>query len=108
MLTAEVEVDRGGDLAHLVLRFDFVEARIGLDDVVELEDHQVLVGSDRLYLEVGPRVLREQGVAPEPLYVRFRGGEQLALEDQLVAVVLLPQLRLLGEAGSEILRHPHR
>ncbi len=38
LLTAEVEVDGGGHLAELVLGLDLVEAGVGLDDVIQLQN----------------------------------------------------------------------
>ena len=40
LLTAEVEVDGGGDLAKLVLGAHFVEPRVALDHIVDLEHHE--------------------------------------------------------------------
>lgn len=106
-LTTEVEVDGGCDLAHLVLRLDLVETGVGLDDIIELEHHQELVGPDTLYLEVGPVILAELGLAAEPRDLGLGRTHQLTLEYQSVAVVLLSQLRLLREAGREVVGDPH-
>lgn len=47
-LTAEVKIDGGGHLAHLILSFDLVEPRVRLDHVVQLEHHQKLVVGNAL------------------------------------------------------------
>uniref|UniRef100_A0A182QTM6 Uncharacterized protein n=1 Tax=Anopheles farauti TaxID=69004 RepID=A0A182QTM6_9DIPT len=78
-------------------------AGIGIDDVVELEHHEVLVLAERLDLELGPRVLGQQLLAAVPFDGRLRLRHQLTLEDQPVAIVLLAQLRLLGETWREIM-----
>lgn len=106
-LTTEVEVNGGCDLAHFVLCLDLVETGVGLDDVIELEHHQELVGPDALHLEVGPVILAELGLAAEPSDLGLGRTHQLTLEYQPVAVVLLPQLRLLREAGREVVGDPH-
>ena len=40
LLTAEVEVDGGGDLAKLVLGAHLVQPRVALDHIVDLEHHE--------------------------------------------------------------------
>ena len=40
LLTAEVEVDGGGDLAKLVLGAHLVQPGVALDHVVDLEHHE--------------------------------------------------------------------
>lgn len=107
-LTAKIEIDGGSDLAHLVLRLDLVQTGVGLDDIVELEHHEELVGADALHLEVRPVILAELGLAAKPGDVGLRRAHQLALEYQPVTVVFLPQLRLLREAGRQVVGDPHR
>lgn len=57
ILTAKVEVDRGGHLAHPVLGLNLVQARVGVDHVVQLQHHKVLVLAKVLDLELGAAVL---------------------------------------------------
>jgi len=71
-LTTKVEIDRSGDLAHLVLRLDLVQAGIGFDDIVELEHYQELVGPDALHLKVGPVILTQLSLTAEPGDLRLR------------------------------------
>ena len=40
LLTAEVEVDGGGDLAKLVLGAHLVQPGVALDHIVDLQHHQ--------------------------------------------------------------------
>lgn len=54
LLTTEIQVNRSRDLAHLVLGLNLVQARVGLDNIVELEDDEELVRPDALHPEVGP------------------------------------------------------
>ena len=103
LLTAEVEIDGGGDLAALVPGLDLVQAAVRLDHVVYLQYDIVEVSVDLLRAEHSARVLGEPLVAAEPLDGRRRLGAQFALEQQPVAVILLAQLRLLREAGRKVL-----
>ena len=91
-LTAEVEVDGGCDLAILVLGPDFVESCVCLDHVVELEDdlEGLLVGGR--HLDRRARVLANLLVFAEPEHLWLGVTAKLALEDKLVAVILLPKL----------------
>uniref|UniRef100_A0A182M8D8 Uncharacterized protein n=1 Tax=Anopheles culicifacies TaxID=139723 RepID=A0A182M8D8_9DIPT len=103
LLTAEVQIDRCGNLAHPILGLHLVQSGIGIDDVVELEHDEVLVLAERLDLELGTRVLGQQLLAPVPFDAWLWLRHQLTLEYQPIAIVLLPQLRLLREAWREIM-----
>ena len=107
VLTAEVEVDGPGDLAHLVLGLDLVEAGVGLNDVIQLEHHEELVRSYGLDAHKGASVLDKVRFTAVPVDIGLGRGQQLALEHQPVALILLPQLRLLREARREVIGHPH-
>ena len=75
-LTAEVEVDASGDLSILVLGFHFVKSSVGLDDIIEFQNHRVLVLPVLVHVDPRPAVLHYRHVLPEPHHVRLGTGKK--------------------------------
>ena len=109
ILTTEVEVNGCRHLSILVLGLNLVHASILFLDIVqhELDIEDILLawfdgdGDAPALLNVN--------IPSVPIYLRFGRGKQLAVEDELVAVVLLTKFGLLGEARGEVFpRGPHR
>ena len=75
-LTAEVEVDASGDLSILVLGFHFVKSSVGLDDIIEFQNHRVLVLPVLVHVDPGSAVLHYRHVLPEPHHVRLGTGNE--------------------------------
>ncbi len=104
-LTAKVEVDGGGDLAELVLGLDFVQAGVGLDDIVELKDDHVGANLRLGGPEARPVIFHHLLILAEPVHFRLRIAAELALEDEPVAIVLLSELWFFHEFRCFILAH---
>ena len=71
VLTAEVEVDAGGDLSILVLGFHFVKSSVRLDDIIEFQNHRVLVPPVLVHADPRPVVLHNGHVLTEPNNLRL-------------------------------------
>ena len=74
VLTAEVEVDAGRNLSILVLGFHFVKSSVSLDDIIEFQNHRVLVPPVLVDADSRPVVLHNRHVLPEPHHLRFWTG----------------------------------
>lgn len=108
ILTAKVEIDRGSHFAHAILRSHLVQASVRFHHIVQIQNHGELVVAHRLTPDRCPAIGHQQHIAAIPFDVRLRCSQQLTLEDQPIAIVLLAQLRLLREAGCKIVSHSHR
>ena len=89
ILTGEIEVDRGCDLSKLVLGLDFVEASVGLYDVIQLEDDHVGPAGSFCNLHEGSVVFGNCGLTSEPENIWLRPSGKLTLKDEAIAVILL-------------------
>ena len=76
LLTAKVEVDAGGDLSILVLGFHFVKSSVRLDDIIELQNHRVLVPPVLVDADPRPGVLHNRHVLTEPHHLRLRTASE--------------------------------
>ena len=72
ILTGEIEVDRGCDLSKLVLGLDFVEASVGLYDVIQLQNDHVRSAWSFCDLHEGSVVLCNCGLTSEPEKIWLR------------------------------------
>ena len=75
-LTAEVEVDASRDLSILVLGFHFVKSSVGLDDIIEFQNHRVLVLPVLVHVDPRSAVLHDRHVLPEPHHIRLGTGNE--------------------------------
>ena len=75
-LTAEVEVDACRDFSILVLGFHFVKSSVGLDDIIEFQNHRVLVLPVLVHVDPGSAVLHYRHVLPEPHHVGLGAGNE--------------------------------
>lgn len=69
-----------------------------IDIQASTEDGRRLSVTINDLLELGPIIFFEQFIAPKPADLWLGRCDQLAFEDEFVAIVLLPQLGLLREA----------
>ena len=87
LLTAKVEVDASGDLSILVLGFHFVKSSVRLDDIIEFQNHRVLVPPVLVHADPRPVVLHNCHVLTEPHHVRFRTATlKLSISTGLIAL----------------------
>ena len=95
-LTAEVEVDASGDLSILVLGFHFVKSSVGLDDIIEFQNHRVLVLPVLVHVDPGSAVLHYRHVLPEPHHVRLGTGNEkvFSLASSFVLFLIFYQVQL--------------
>lgn len=107
VITSKVEADGGRYFAELVAGLNFVQAAVGLDHVVDLEVDLVLGRGHLLDGDGGAVVLSQLCFAAVPVHFGLRMTHQLALEDESVTLVLLAQLRLLGEARRQVFGETH-
>lgn len=103
LLTAEIQVDGSRHISQLVFRRYFIHPGICLEDVIEFQSDVIFTRSDFFHDNFCAMVVVERRIPPIPLDGRFRIGDQLALEDQLVTIILLPEGRLLRKSGSYLL-----
>ena len=75
-LTAEVEVDACRDFSILVLGFHFVKSSVGLDDIIEFQNHRVLVLPVLVHVDPRSAVLHYRHVLTEPHHVRLGTGNE--------------------------------
>ena len=103
ILTAEVEVDGGADFTIFIFGFNFVKSGVWFYHIVQFKYHSVCVFSLLGYFEGCSRIILDLDILAEPSNVWLGAPGQLALEDQTIAVILLPQLRLLHKRWGHVL-----
>lgn len=106
-LTCKIKIDRGRDLTSPIFRPDFVETCITFDHIVQFQDDCEFLRIDRLNSEFGSIILLQQLIAAIPFDVRLCRRQQLTLENQSIAIVLLTKLRFLNKTGSKVFGHAH-
>ena len=108
LLTAEVEVDAGGNLSVLVLGFHFIKSSVGLNYIIQFQYHRVLVLPVLDHLDARPVIVHDADVLTEPNHLWLWTSGQLAFEYEPVSIVLLPELWLLDKAWGHVVPYrPH-
>lgn len=88
-----------------IFSFDSVQTGVGFDDAGKLERDNVLVEAHIVDLDGRPFAIDKSRLFAMPHNARLWFGEQLALEDELIAVIILPNARLLREGWRDFVAH---